>query len=165
MQLSGKDRLVYGRAVEAVREHGVPLDAAALDYSEARKLLDGVSLVDAARFYARHHGRDVKRKAVADAVQGMLEAKKIGGVSDVYLNDLRYRLGMFADSFQCDLVSLTPDDVQSFFDGIKLGARTFNNFLARVKDFLSICARSRLALERSRSTPKREEAEGKKHAG
>jgi uncharacterized membrane protein YkoI len=30
MQLSGKDRLVYGRAVEAVKEYGVPLDAAAL---------------------------------------------------------------------------------------------------------------------------------------
>ena len=33
MQLSGRDRLVYGRAVEAVREQGVPLDAAALEYS------------------------------------------------------------------------------------------------------------------------------------
>src|SRR4029077_11704339 len=31
MQLCGKDRLVYGRALEAVREHGVPLDAAALE--------------------------------------------------------------------------------------------------------------------------------------
>src|SRR5215469_12012067 len=39
MQLSSRDRLVYGRALEAVREHGVPLDAAALEYSEARKLL------------------------------------------------------------------------------------------------------------------------------
>src|SRR4029453_298265 len=36
-QLTGRDRLVYGRAVEAVREHGLPLDAAALEYSEARK--------------------------------------------------------------------------------------------------------------------------------
>jgi integrase len=135
MQLSGKDRLVYGRAVEAVREHGVPLDAAALEYSEARKILDGVGLVDAARFYARHHGRDVKRKAVTDAVQEMIEAKKIGGLSDVYLNDLRYRLGMFADSFQCDLVSLTPDDMQSFFDRIKLSARSFNNFLRTLKTF------------------------------
>src|SRR5688572_18180320 len=35
MQITGKDRLVYGRAVEAVRETGVPLDAAALEYSEA----------------------------------------------------------------------------------------------------------------------------------
>jgi integrase len=135
MQLSGKDRLVYGRAVEAVREHGVPLDAAALEYSEARKILDGVGLVDAARFYARHHGRDVKRKAVVEAVWEMIESKKISGVSDVYLNDLRYRLGMFADSFQCDLVTLTPDDVQSFFDRINLSARSFNNFLRTLRTF------------------------------
>jgi len=135
MQLSGKDRLVYGRAVEAVKKHGVPLDAAALEYSEARTILDGVGLVDAARFYARHHGRDIKRKAVADAVREMIEAKKIGGVSDVYLNDLRYRLGVFADCFQCDLVSLTPNDVRGFFDSIKLGARSFNNFLRTLKTF------------------------------
>jgi integrase len=135
MQLSGKDRLVYGRAVEAVREHGVSLDAAALEYSEARKILDGVGLVDAVRFYARHHGRDIKRKAVADAVREMIEAKKRDGVSDVYLNDLRYRLGTFANAFQCDLVSLTPDDVRSFFDCIKLGARSFNNFLRVLKTF------------------------------
>jgi hypothetical protein len=73
MQLSGKDRLVYGRAIEAIREYGVPLDAAALEYTEARKILDGVGLVDAARFYARHHGSDVKRKAVPNAVQEMIE--------------------------------------------------------------------------------------------
>jgi integrase len=135
MQLSGKDRLVYGRAVEAIREHNVPLDAAALEYSEARKILDGVGLIDAARFYARHHGRDVKRKAVGDAIREMVEAKKLAGVSSVYLNDLRYRLGMFADCFQCDLVSLTPDDMQSFFDSIDLSARSFNNFLRALKTF------------------------------
>jgi integrase len=135
MQLSGKDRLVYGRAVEAVREYGVPLDAAALEYSEARKILDGIGLIDAARFYARHHGRHVKRKPVHDAVQEMIEAKKTGGLSDVYLNDLRYRLGMFADCFRCDLVSLTPDDMQNFFDSIDLSARSFNNFLCALKTF------------------------------
>jgi integrase len=135
MQLSGKDRLVYGRAVEAIREYGVPLDAAALEYGEARKILAGVGLIDAARFYARHHGRDVKRKAVPDAVREMIEAKKVAGVSSVYLNDLRYRLGMFADCFQCDLVSLTTDDMQSFFDRIDLSARSFNNFLRALKTF------------------------------
>ena len=135
MQLSGKDRLVYGRAVEAVREHGVPLDAAALEYSEARKLLDGVPLLDAARFYARHHGRGIKRKPVADAVAEMIETKKVDGLSDVYLNDLHYRLGIFADSFQCDLVSLSPDDMQSFFERIQLSPRSFNNFLTTLKTF------------------------------
>jgi hypothetical protein len=46
MQFTGKDRLVYGRSLEAVRDTGVTLDAAAMEYSEAWKPLDGVSLVD-----------------------------------------------------------------------------------------------------------------------
>jgi len=45
MQLSGRDRLVYGRALDAVREFDLPLDAVALEYKDARKLLNGVPLV------------------------------------------------------------------------------------------------------------------------
>jgi integrase len=143
--LKGRDRLVYGRALDAVKEFGVPLDGVALEYAEARKLLgeishsenNGATLIDAARFYARHHGAGIKRKPVADAVAEMIEAKKNDGLSDVYLYDLRYRLGSFADAFACDLCSLTPDDVQSFFDSIELGPRSFNNFVAALKTFIS----------------------------
>jgi len=135
MQISGKDRLVYGRAMEAVKETGVHLDAAALEYAQARKILDGVPLVDAARFYLRHHGRDVTRKPVADAVREIIEAKKASGVSDVYLRDLRYRLGVFAERFRCDFLSLTPEDVRFFFESLKLSARSFNNFLMALKTF------------------------------
>ena len=135
MQLSGRDRLEYGRAKDAAKDFTMPLDAVAIEYSEARKLLDGVPLVDAARFYARHHRRGVKRKAVPDAVREMIEEKRLSGVSDVYLADLRYRLGMFADSFQCDLVSLSPDDMRSFFERIQLAPCSFNNFLRTLTTF------------------------------
>ena len=67
-QLSGRDRLVYGRALDAIKALDVPLDAVAHRIQQARKLLNGASLVDAARFYARHHGSGIKRKAVAVAV-------------------------------------------------------------------------------------------------
>jgi integrase len=135
MQLSGKDRLVYGRAVEAVREHGAPLDAVAIEYSEARKLLDGVPLVDAARFYARHHQRGIKRIAVTDAVGEMIAAKTAKGVSDVYIADLRYRLGVFKEAFHCDVSALAPDDVAAFFERLRLSPRSYNNFLRTVRTF------------------------------
>src|ERR1700687_498783 len=135
MQLSGKDRLIYGRALEAVKDYSVPLDAVAIEYTDARKLLDGVSLLDAARFYARHHGKTLKRKSVADAVEEMITAKQRDGVSDVYLNDLRYRLRVFAERFHCDLISLLPEDVQSFFDSLTLSPRSFNNFLSMLRTF------------------------------
>jgi integrase len=135
MQISGKDRLIYGRALEAIKDHGLPLDAVALEYSEARKHLDGVSVLDAAKFYARHHGKGIKRKQVSEAVKEMIAAKRLGGVSEVYLNDLRYRLGVFGERFHCDVFSLTPEDVQCFFDGVTLSPRSFNNFLSMLRTF------------------------------
>ena len=141
MQLSGKDRLVYGRAVEAVREHGVPLDAVASRYSEARKLLDGVPLVDAARFYARHHGKGIKRKSVASAVDEMILRKTDKGVSDVYLRDLRYRLGVFSQAFHCELNAIIPDDVEKFFENLRLSPRSHNNFLRALRTFFAFAQR------------------------
>src|SRR4029453_14903178 len=110
-QLSGKDRLEYGSAKDSVKDFNLPLDAVAIEYAQARDLLDGVPLLDAARFYARHHGKGIKRKSVGAAVSEMIERKKQKGVSDVYLRDLRYRLGTFAEAFECDLSDLSPDDV------------------------------------------------------
>jgi integrase len=135
LQLSGKDRLEYGRAKDAVKDFALPLDAVAIEYSEARKLLDGVPLLDAARFYARHHGKGIKRKSVATAVDEMIDAKTRKGVSELYLADLRYRLGVFAGAFHCDVNAITPDDVQQFFDGLKLSPRSHNNFLCALRTF------------------------------
>ena len=135
VQLSGRDRLVYGRALDTVKRFDVPLDAVAIEYSEARKLLDGVPLMDAARFYVRHHSRGIKRKTAAEAVDEMIARKTVKGVSDVYLRDLRYRLGVFKETFHCDVSALVPDDVAKFFDGLKLSPRSYNNFLRTLRTF------------------------------
>src|SRR5215472_266308 len=108
VQLSGKDRLEYGRAKDAVKDFALPLDSVAIEYSEARRLLDGVSLLDAARFYARHHGNGLKRKSVAAAADEMIERKRKKGVSKLYLDDLRYRLGVFKQAFHCEVNAITP---------------------------------------------------------
>jgi integrase len=138
MQLSGKDRLVYGRALETVKEFDRPLDAVAIEYREASKLLNGVSLIDAARFYSRHHGHGITRKPVADAVDAMIAAKTAKGVSAVYRADLVYRLGTFKEAFHCDVNALTPDDVKTFFESrlAGLSPRSHNNFLRTVRTFL-----------------------------
>ncbi|HZR79015.1 MAG TPA: tyrosine-type recombinase/integrase [Chthoniobacterales bacterium] len=143
LQITGKDRLVYSRALEAVREHGVTLDGAALEYSEARKMLNGVSLVDAAKFYARHHGQGIVRKRVSEAIDEMIAAKRESGVSDLYLSDLRYRLRVFSNSFGCDVNQLGPDDVAGFFSKLNLSARSYNNFRRTLKTFFSFAQKKR----------------------
>jgi integrase len=133
--LRPNDRLEYGRAKHAVKELGLPLDAVAIEYAQARDLLDGVPLLDAARFYARHHGKGIKRIEVAAAVSEMLERKKQKGVSDVYLRDLRYRLSRFSRAFQCSLGALSPDDVANFFFHLGLSPRSHNNYLRTLRTF------------------------------
>jgi len=141
MQLSGRDRLEYGRAKDAVRQFEVPLDAVAMEYREARKLLNGVPLLDAVRFYSRHHGAGIRRKSVADAVAAMIDAKQRKGVSDVYLSDLRYRLGTFAESFHCDLSAIAPDSVLRFFDNLSLSPRSHNNYALALRTFFRFAQR------------------------
>ncbi|MBA3883840.1 MAG: hypothetical protein H0X73_14330 [Chthoniobacterales bacterium] len=140
MQLSGRDRLIYGRALDAVRATGVQLDTAAIEYASAIKILDGLPLLDAARFYVRHHGRGIKRKPVREAIDEMIVSKKADGVSGLYLADLRYRLGELAERFHGDLVSLTGDDVRGFFDELRLSPRSFNNFLGALRTFFAFAA-------------------------
>lgn len=67
--------MTYGRALEAIRSFDVSLDAAVIEYAEAHKLLKGHPLVEAARFYMRHHGRGISGKLVADAVEDFRQAK------------------------------------------------------------------------------------------
>ena len=135
LQLSIDDYREYGRAKDTLKEFELPLDALAIEHVEATKLLDGVPLIDAARFYARHHGKGIKRKSVSGAVDEMIERKTIKGVSELYLADLRYRLGVFKEAFHCDVNAVTPDDVATFFDGLKLSPRSHNNFLGALKTF------------------------------
>jgi integrase len=115
----------------------MPLDAAALEFAEAKKTLDGFSLAEAARFYTRHHGRGIKPKAVADAVAEMIAAKTEKGVSASYLADLRYRLGALAAAFHCNVNAIAPDDLRALLDNLKLAPRGFNNTLGSLRTFFA----------------------------
>ncbi len=135
LHITGRDRLVYGRALDALGPLSIPLDAAAIEFAEAKKLLGAFSLADAARFYMRHHGHGIHAKAVADAVAEMIAAKAEKGVSTAYLADLRYRLGVFAAAFQCNVNSITADDVREFLSRLSLAPRGYNNTVACLKTF------------------------------
>jgi integrase len=77
----------------------------------------------------------LKRKSVAVAVDEMIAAKQTKGVSELYLADLRYRLGTFKAVFHCDVCALAPDDLAKFFDSLKLSPRSYNNFLRALRTF------------------------------
>jgi integrase len=134
-EFDGKDRLEYARAKDELKEFDLPLDRLAIEYKDARKLLNGVPLIEAARFYEKHNLRGIKGKSVAAAVDEMIAAKTTKGVSDVYVADLRYRLGAFREAFHCDVNAIASDDVTAFFDNLRLSPRSHNNFVRTLRTF------------------------------
>jgi integrase len=140
LRFSGHDRHIYATALDVLKEFGVPLDAVANEYKQAKNALDGAPLIVAAEFYARHH-RGIKRKSVAEAATEMIDKKTLKGVSNVYRRDLSYRLGQFAQSFHCDVNQIAPDDVVCFFEHLRLSPRSHNNFLRAIRTFFRFAQR------------------------
>ena len=138
-QLNGKDRLTYGRALDAIKAFDIPLDAAAIEYAEARKILKGHSLIESARFYMRHHGQGITGRLVLDAYEDFKKSKTDAKRSAVYLKDLGYRVGAFAKAFNVEVRQLTPQDVGDWLDGVKLSARSYNNFVLALRTFFKFC--------------------------
>ena len=137
LQINGRDRLIYGRALEAIRPFDIALDAAVVEFAEAKKTLAGFSLTEAARFYMRHHGHGIQAKPVPDAVAAMIASKVEKGVSEAYLADLRYRLGLLEKTFHCNVNAIVPDDLRAFLNDLALSPRGFNNTLATLHTFFN----------------------------
>ena len=139
LQLSGRDRLIYGRALDAIRATGVALDAAATEYAQAAKTLAGHSLLDAANFYMRHHANGVAGRMASEAIEDFRQAKRGAGRSSVYLKEIRYRLGSFAKAFNLEVRQLVAQDVADYLEGLKLHSRSFNNQLSMLRTFFRFC--------------------------
>ena len=139
VELTGRDRLIYGRALDAIKATGVALDAATVEYAQAAKTLAGHSLLDAANFYMRHHANGVAGRMVSDAIEDLWQAKKAAGRSAVYLKEIRYRLGSFAKAFNLEVRELVAQDVVDYLEGLKLHPRSFNNNLSMLRTFFRFC--------------------------
>ena len=119
LTLTSGDRLSYIRAIEALKPTGVPLEMAAMQFAQAYALLEGGSLVEAARFFVKRNPLGMPKKIVPDVVAEMIDAKTADGVSKYYTSDLKWRLGRFAEKFPGYITSLTSVDIGDFLRGLK----------------------------------------------
>src|SRR5262249_42975475 len=98
-KLKLQDERAYFSARKLLKPTGVTLEAACREYAEAFKILNGVSVLEAARDYVKRHGGKVAPMLIADVVTEFMEAKEEGrstrlrgngrNVSDKYLYQLR----------------------------------------------------------------------------
>jgi integrase len=119
LTLTSGDRLSYIRAIEALKPTGVPLEMAAIQFAEAHKILEGGSVVEAARFSAKKNPVWLPKKGVPEVVTEMIEAKTTDGMSKYYTSDLKWRLGRFAEKFPGVISLVTSAEIGDFLRGLK----------------------------------------------
>jgi len=134
LKLTNADRSAYGRAVELLQPFRCPIDMAAQEYAQAAGVLAGTAtLVEAAKFYIKHHPTRLRERSVTDLVEEMLSAKQVDGMSARYIDDLENRLGRFADKFGAGgIADLTTAEMQQWLNGLGLAHRGRNNFRATI---------------------------------
>jgi len=142
LKLRGTDRADYVHAMRRLREWNpsAHLNISVIDYVGAMKRLpETTSLKEVVDFYLKRHPAGLPPKTVREVVDELMESKTKSGKSDVYLKDLRLRLGQCAATFNVRLSTISGKQIEDFLRAPRpargkqgtsriLAGRTQNNF-------------------------------------
>ena len=128
--LTNADAASYGRAMQLLRGIDVPLETVAANFAEAFKILGGDRIVEAAKELNRRNPIKRAPRTVRQVADEMLELQTKRGKSQLYLEDLRWRLARFAEAFKLDVSKVSTADIQIWLDGMKAAPRSVKNFRA-----------------------------------
>lgn len=140
LHLVNAECFAYVHAAEAVRPTGLPLELAAKEYAEAWKVLGGkASVIEAAKEFAQRHLHTLPDKMLPAAVKDMLDAKTRDGASNAYMKVLRFYLNRLADTFHCQVRSVTTSSLADFLRGLDVSPRSKNNARQTLGAFFKYC--------------------------
>ena len=115
------------------------------ELSEARRIIPGVDLRDAARFYLQHHPVGAAESTVADAVDAYLDNQSKKSLSKRYRDALRLHCQTFAICYGGHQVrSITGNAILQWLNELKLDARTVKNYAGTLAAFFNWCQRRNL---------------------
>lgn len=137
LTLTSADRASYLRARQLLDPLGISLESAAAELAEAKKALGSVPLSRAAEYYLKRHPSNIKPRLVSDVVVELLVSKRGDGLSEGYLQHLRYDLGKFSSSFQCSITSITGNEIDQWLRSLAIKPRTRNNLRTSVQTLFS----------------------------
>ena len=133
LELNSRDRIAYQHALAVLKLTGQPVDSVAEQYAEAFKLLNGTgSIVEAARFFQKHHSTTYARRSGPEIYQEFLDAKKVDNASLRYLHDIQSRLGRFAKHFGGDISHITTRELEEWIAALGCGPVARNSTRALV---------------------------------
>ena len=142
LKLTGDERTAYETAIAALRDVGVKLDAAAIEFAENKRKLGSITITEAVAFFLKKNPTTLPPMTVEDAKDLFLKAKAQDGLSAVYLKDLDFRLGKFAEVFNVQLASVSAADMNKFLRGLDCGSRSRNNYRLSITTMIKFCERA-----------------------
>ena len=89
----------YTAASRRLEPTGMPLHVCAELFAEAHRLLQGHSILDAARYYMSHYDPSRPRKALPELADEFLESRRATGLSAKYVLTARWTLRHLVDEF------------------------------------------------------------------
>ena len=117
-RLSGEECLEYVRARNTMQGYALSLDTAMAEWREAKELLKGGSLVEAARYFSSMKVMDVPAKSVQVVLEEMVKAKRGEGCSERYIQDLESRCGKFAREFPRMVATIRGPEIKAWLQDL-----------------------------------------------
>ena len=128
LELSNRDREQYQRAKDALAPLAVDLDVAAVEYADARTILNGSgTLAEAVRYFLKAHAKELPRITVSAAVEQCLAACRADGKSVARMHQLECYLNPFAGDMNCEVGELTPGLLARYLTAMTASDRTKKN--------------------------------------
>lgn len=128
LELSNRERDAYLRSKDLIAPFNVDLETACRAYAEMRAILNGTgSPAEAARFFMKHHAKELPRITVKAAVEKCLAQCRADGKSKGRMHQLEHYLNAFADDMNVEVSELTPGIVSRYLTAMEVGERTKKN--------------------------------------
>jgi hypothetical protein len=131
LKLAGQDRQEYLAARTNLQPTGVSVVLATREYADMWRLLNGVSPLEAVRFFVEHRQAQFTPKKVPDVVEELIALKTAKRKSAIYVKDLG-RLRLFAnDKVFRDIFVHQVDGrmIETWLGSLEREPRTINNYL------------------------------------
>lgn len=129
IELTGEERRAHERAMAIANALELPLDGALVEYKDARALLpEDVSLVEAARFFARHGASTMEKRDLSDVVEDFIAQLQADKKSKRHVEDARARLHKLSEAFHGPIDEIHLRDLQGWLNKLDVSGRTKNNF-------------------------------------
>ena len=127
--LSAVEMESYTIAMRTIEQTGVPLHVCAELFAEARRILNGHSITDAAKYYMRHYDPKRPRKPLADLGAEFLASRQAIGVSSRYISTVEYTMRSLVTAFKdTSLDNLEAAGLDRWMDERDLSNRSKNTY-------------------------------------